>query len=153
MYRRKFVRANKSHCMSQIHLMSQEGLCSPCMAYPSARHLSNCKSFCMRPSKCSAGFRTIGNDVDDVTDLVLVEVGRERDLYAFVSIAHFAAVQQAHHSLLLEIPRERIARTCAKTGGVTHGECSVSGGFVEVIVIWSRCCGFSRSFPSCARQA
>ena len=33
--------------------------------------------------------RTVGNDVDDVTDLVLLEVGRERD-----------------HSLLLEVPGE-----------------------------------------------
>ena len=35
------------------------------------------------------GRRTVGNNIDDVTDLVLLEVGRERD-----------------HSLLLEIPGE-----------------------------------------------
>jgi hypothetical protein len=45
----------------------------------------------MRSSTIFEGFRTIGNDIDDVTDLVLVEVGRERDLYAFVSIAHLRA--------------------------------------------------------------
>jgi hypothetical protein len=33
------------------------------------------------------GARTVGDDIDDVTDLVLLEVGRERD-----------------HSLLLEVP-------------------------------------------------
>lgn len=33
--------------------------------------------------------RTVGNNIDDVTDLVLLEVGRERD-----------------HSLLLEVPGE-----------------------------------------------
>lgn len=83
----------------------------------------------MRFSIFHAGFRTIGNDVNDVTDLVLVEVGRERDLCALASIAQLAVVRPTHHSLLLEIPRERIARTCAKTGGVTHGECCVAGSW------------------------
>jgi hypothetical protein len=35
------------------------------------------------------GARTVGDDIDNVTDLVLLEVGRERD-----------------HSLLLEVPRK-----------------------------------------------
>lgn len=48
----------------------------------------------MRHSIFSTGFRTIRNDVDDVTDLVLVEVGRERDLCAFVSIAHLAVTSR-----------------------------------------------------------
>jgi hypothetical protein len=38
------------------------------------------------------GFRTVGYDIDDITDLVLLEVGRERD-----------------HTLLLEVPRETVA--------------------------------------------
>ena len=38
------------------------------------------------------GFRTVGYDIDDITDLVLLEVGRQRD-----------------HTLLLEIPRETAA--------------------------------------------
>ena len=44
--------------------------------------------------------RTVGNNIDDVTDLVLLEVGRERD-----------------HSLLLEVPGE--AAGCQRAGGIS----------------------------------
>jgi hypothetical protein len=46
---------------------------------------------CLLQISIISGFRTVGDDIDDITDLVLLEVGRERD-----------------HSLLLEIPGEAV---------------------------------------------
>ena len=52
----------------------------------------------------------VGLDVDDISDLVDLEVGRERD-----------------HTLALEVTLEHVARTSAETERVRHGE-GLKGG-------------------------
>jgi hypothetical protein len=54
-----------------------------------------------------SGLRTVGYDIDDITDLVLLEVGRERDLRGIrINCVCDSLFELSHHSLLLEVPRE-----------------------------------------------
>lgn len=110
------------------------------------------------PSCARRLFRTVGHNIHDISDLVDAEVGRERDLeggsHQF-GLWRCGGRSTTHHTLLLEISREpamlsakrsgarwscgrdlRIARTRAKTGGVTHGEC-VCAWRGEMEVLWS----------------
>jgi hypothetical protein len=54
----------------------------------------------------SGEFRTVCYNIDDVTDLVLLEIGGERDLEVlFVSIVRAVWFRRiSYHSLLLEVP-------------------------------------------------
>jgi len=63
---------------------------------------------------------TVHDNVDNVANLVLSEVGRESD-----------------HTLLLEVAREGIASACAETGCVTHLEDDLL-----VIVAKKSVCGY-----------